>query len=605
MADPKRVDAGSGIGGITDLLNLIGGKQTTTKNSADTGQLKNILGQLQGQDYSQLLASIFQQAAGQMPGLQSRYANAVGARSGSNSAVQTALNSLLQQTALRGQQQIVQQQQANSQLQGDIAGKIAQLNSKQVSNSGTNFQRAAQGLAGLQILGKAMDSDLFKKGKDLFGGLFSSDTPATDVSSAAGDAPFSFGFDSLVEPSGSGNVFSSFAGTDVFGDAAANGGDWFDFGADFGSDASGDVLDAGGDASDWSSLFGFANGGLVGRDGEKEQKYADGGQVVSRAGGARRSAAPSFTPDKIIQAIAQQNRTVLNPLPQKATQKEVQTTQENSGVNAGDTETESGNGFTFGVGPLGAAKAAMDAAVAKSAQKSMLGMMSPVSIPGVTSSPLSFAINAIRAGLTQQDAMDAINKANDPIGALAVAQGWVSPEAATAMNSDSIAAAANAISAISNNSIDALDAAMGLTNAFGTGPVSTSSDTGFDSQGLGGNGAGLGGLGGIGFGFGTGTGGWGVGSSAGAAAGAGFGNGGYGSDGGSGGSDGGGGSGGGGDGGMKNGGRVPGKTDLSGSDTVKAKLTRGEYVISADVVEKLGVDFFDNLQAMMHDHMGK
>ena len=37
------------------------------------------------------------------------------------------------------------------------------------------------------------------------------------------------------------------------------------------------------------------------------------------------------------------------------------------------------------------------------------------------------------------------------------------------------------------------------------------------------------------------------------------------------------------------------------SDSINAKLSDGEYVISADVVEKLGQNFFDTIQKAFHE----
>jgi hypothetical protein len=57
--------------------------------------------------------------------LQAAYGNAVGARSGGNTAVQAALSELLKQTTLAGQQQIGQLQSQNQQTQAQAGGAIA------------------------------------------------------------------------------------------------------------------------------------------------------------------------------------------------------------------------------------------------------------------------------------------------------------------------------------------------------------------------------------------------------------------------------------------------------------------------------------------------
>jgi len=80
------------------LLQLLGGTKTTT-SPGDISALQSTLGQLQGTDYEAMLKAIFQQAGGQIPGIQQALGNAIGARSGGNSAVQAALQKLLAQTS--------------------------------------------------------------------------------------------------------------------------------------------------------------------------------------------------------------------------------------------------------------------------------------------------------------------------------------------------------------------------------------------------------------------------------------------------------------------------------------------------------------------------
>jgi hypothetical protein len=52
-------------------------------------------------------------------------------------------------------------------------------------------------------------------------------------------------------------------------------------------------------------------------------------------------------------------------------------------------------------------------------------------------------------------------------------------------------------------------------------------------------------------------------------------------------------------GGNADGGKISGP-GTGVSDSITAKLSKGEYVISADVVDRMGVDFFDNLQSSFH-----
>lgn len=130
MAEPTALptnQAGSLLANISALTQLLGGTKTTTStNAGDTAALQAALSGLQGADYNAMLQSIFQQAGGQIPGIQAAMSNAVGARSGGNSAVQAALQKLLQQTTLSAQDQIAKQQLANLQQQVQAGQAVAQ-----------------------------------------------------------------------------------------------------------------------------------------------------------------------------------------------------------------------------------------------------------------------------------------------------------------------------------------------------------------------------------------------------------------------------------------------------------------------------------------------
>lgn len=174
------------LAGIASILQTLGGTRTTT-SAGDTGALQSVLAQLQGQDYTALLQGIFQQAAGQIPGLQAAYGNAVGARSGGNSAVQAALQALLQQTTLAAQQQIATQQNQNLQTQTQAASGIANATRGTTQRQGTDLGGAAKSLAVLQLLSKLGQTDT---GKQVFGDLFSG-KPAANSQQAPAFAPAS------------------------------------------------------------------------------------------------------------------------------------------------------------------------------------------------------------------------------------------------------------------------------------------------------------------------------------------------------------------------------------------------------------------------------
>lgn len=150
---------------------LFGGKQETT-NPGNIAPLENVLAQLQRQDFNALLQSIFQQAAGQIPGLQAAYGNAIGARSGGNSAVQAALNELLKQTTLAGQQQVVQQQNQNLQTQQQAAANIAEATRGTKTETGGDLGSIATNLLLLQGLSALTGKDgLLSGAMDKLGGL--------------------------------------------------------------------------------------------------------------------------------------------------------------------------------------------------------------------------------------------------------------------------------------------------------------------------------------------------------------------------------------------------------------------------------------------------
>lgn len=114
-------------GGVqTDQQSTSGGTDVTTMNPGDDSFLRALFGELQGTDYEGLLQGIFSQAQGQIPGFQAAFGNAVGARSGNNSAVASMLQRLLQTTTTQAQAQMVDQQLRNANIRQSIGNSIAQ-----------------------------------------------------------------------------------------------------------------------------------------------------------------------------------------------------------------------------------------------------------------------------------------------------------------------------------------------------------------------------------------------------------------------------------------------------------------------------------------------
>lgn len=171
-APAQSTQAPNQLGQLQSLLTLLTGGQKTTQTTSpgDVTALQQLLGQLQGADYSSLLQGIFSQAGGQIPGLQVALGNAMGARSGNNSAVSGALQQLLKQTALEGQQQVTSQQLQNQQIQAQAGNSVAQATRGTSQTSGGKSQLGQ--LAG--VLGLAQGALKLTGSKDmteLFGKL--------------------------------------------------------------------------------------------------------------------------------------------------------------------------------------------------------------------------------------------------------------------------------------------------------------------------------------------------------------------------------------------------------------------------------------------------
>jgi len=110
----------------TLLTLLTGGGEQIITNPGDVRPLHQVIAQMQADDPAALLQSIFQRAGGAIPGLVQTHANAVGARTGNNSAVAAALEQLLKDTTIAAQNQLVQQQTQRRAIQQQAAANIAQ-----------------------------------------------------------------------------------------------------------------------------------------------------------------------------------------------------------------------------------------------------------------------------------------------------------------------------------------------------------------------------------------------------------------------------------------------------------------------------------------------
>jgi hypothetical protein len=188
----KPIQAGGGdqLAQLAQLLpQLFGTSNTQTSNAGNTQGLQQLMTQLQGANYQGTLESVFQQAAGQIPGFQRAFGNAVGARSGGNSTVEAALSALLQQTALAGQKQVADQQLLNQQVQASAGANMAQATAgtQKTTKTGGSINQIA-GLLGLVQAGMKLtgSKDLSEMaGKLGMGG----DKPASSGGTTSAQAP--------------------------------------------------------------------------------------------------------------------------------------------------------------------------------------------------------------------------------------------------------------------------------------------------------------------------------------------------------------------------------------------------------------------------------
>lgn len=637
MAGEKQVSPGAGLSGVADILKLLGGTQSTTNNTGDASGLYDVQNALKGQDFNAMLQSIFQQAAGQLPGLQSRLSNAVGARTGNNGPVQAALSKVLQSTTLAGQQQIAQQQSQNLATRGSVAANIANATNAQKTTSGLNYGGAAKAIGGLQLASQVGKSDLFKKGKDLFGGLLGNDSG----NSAATDTASSLlgGLDIGAAP----DITQNMEIPDLSGILDLGMPDLSGF-----ADIAGDVGDAASSASDIDYGLEFADGGLVRRsDGasfntkraladageadpdtqarydamkkanakqkaDKESKakndydkssnmvdqatgirFADGGPVSINSAGGRRSSAPSYTPDAILASIAGNGRGVLTPVKtpvqESVDRKDSSQSHDTSSPAAGPGALSFGLKALAGLltgNPLGLVAAALDSAASTKSQSPVNAFSLATSL--ATANPIGIITNLAKAAFDRDPASEGYNSIGNATG-IDNANGF-----------SGLSAALTGEGAFGLNAPDATaGVGVGIDAAL-DGPAASTDSGGAD---------GADGTDGFGEGFGDGgfdAGGDGFGGTGGynGSAGGGWGNGGYGFDGsgdggGSGDGSGDGGAGGGGGGFAANGGKMRGP-GTGTSDSIPIRVSDGEYIISADVVDALGANFFDHLQAQFH-----
>lgn len=629
------------------LLQLLGGTKTTT-SPGDTSALQSTLGQLQGTDYEAMLKAIFQQAGGQIPGIQQALGNAIGARSGGNSAVQAALQKLLAQTSTGAMDQVAKLQAQNFATQANVGANIANATKGTTQRTGTDVSKGlSEGAKLIALLQGAKSLGVDKWFKALTSATPETVTPATAtpaaVTSQTGaltSAPVDYSL------AGAGAV-SPFSISDQF-----TGGDYtlpdtslsssglqspggqqspydyqlgsFDYGLTTGADTSQGLdytpsyqVDDYVDPADWTADYSlFADGGLV----KKSEGYADGGTV--RAGGSRRSANPTVdirSPDTMLATAAAdelrgaQGQALSSPVA-TAAGSDIANMFSSAGQlsgYSGDGGGDNSPGMNEGNNPSGISGRDVAGALGK------VGAANAIS--GLTGGP---TLGAAAGGLGLLGGLSAAQTPGQALGAAAKgALGIASPALSslagfatnpTQVNALNIATAFNPTLALANAALGLAGTSLG-TQALGT-PQSVDPVTGDVTEATMGMLGGLFGGGGVVGGnpaMSSPVSGWGdvTTTDLGLLGDSGFGSGGDGGGGGFGSSDAAGSANAGDASGV--GGDSPGSSyaanggPITGpgtgtSDDIGIKVSDGEFVISADVVDTLGEDFFNQLQAAFH-----
>lgn len=545
------------------LSQLLGSKTTTSSSTssdpAAADALKQLLTQMQQsstpEGMAAMMAQLFQTGAQQVPALTQQYANAAGARTTGNSSLQLALGDLNSELAKQAAQLAMTQQQNTANVANQLAGATR-----------TQTQTQKQGVGGNPLLLTGAGMLLNQANKrgwiDKAGDMLFGAPGATDVSSSLTMPEYG----TSLLPQMTSDAFS-------IGQPMAENTSYLDFGgiSDAVSDFGSGLLDYG------SDLFSGGDSSLL-DDEAFDMFFADGGMPARG-----RTDMGARTPATLQGALQVSDAQAIAAMIQQAQQQaQQQMPGGNSTTNLGTQregkdgqDSQAGPGFNDNYSPdaLGYAQSALKA----NSFANMLGM----GIPGL--GPVAGLVNA-------QSPTEAVNNM------IATAVGMVNPIAGIA--------AKYALAQFSGS--DGYGEGYGDRGPGGSsgeagavaggasprGPGDYSGGGGRDRNGPdGGYGTGArdsAGMGNMGGGFGDHSGG------------------GYGD----GGSDSGGDSGDGGDSdggrGFKNGGVPGGRISGPGtgtSDSIKmplANVSNGEYIVSADVVNAVGPQFFDMLQAAFH-----
>ena len=635
------------------LLGLLGGTKTTT-NPGNINPLMQTLAGLQGQDYDAMLKAIFNKAGAQIPGLQAAYTNAIGARSGGNSAVQAALQKLLADTSTGAMDQVAKLQSQNFATQANVGQSVANATKGTTSKTGTDvsggLSKTAQIVALLQATKALGINDLVQKtlgttaAQGTTGATGQVTTPTAPAVQSAAGALTSAPVDYSLSGAGAASPFSiggQFAGADyTLPDTGlssvglqAPGGQQspydyqlgsFDYnlaptvdtsqGLDYTPNYQVEDYVA---PAEWQADYSlFADGGLV--QVKKSEGYADGGTV--RAGGSRRSANPTVdirSPDTMLATAAAdelrgaQGQALSSPVA-TAAGSDISNMFSSAGqLSGGDGGGDNSPGMNEGNNPSGISGRDVAGALGKVGAANAVSGLTGGQTLGNVAGGLGL-VGGLSAAQTPGQALGAAAR-----GTLGIASPALSSLAGfatnpTQVNALNIATAFNPALALANAALGLAGTSLG-TQALGT-PQAVDPVTGDVTEATMGMLGGLFGGGGVVGGnpaMSSPVSGWGdvTTTDLGLLGDSGFGSGGDGGGGGFGSSDAAGSANAGDASGV--GGDSPGSSyaanggPITGpgtgtSDDIGIKVSDGEFIISADVVDTLGEDFFNQLQAAFH-----
>lgn len=509
------------------IFDSLFGKATTTKesNTAVTGPLQQAFAQastpMDQQLYDNLIASIFQKAAVQVPTLTAALANATGSRTTGNSPLALALNEQNNQAARDSAAAILAHQLEQQKIAASAAANLAN-----VTRSSTQKQQTQSAVNPLltTLIGfglNKLDKSGFFKGTQSASPIATPTAYTPTISSFGGSPQTSFNapavlptpsfgsgdtsLDSLLSSVGApvgGEFLGQYLpdtsslyslGSDgllagAVGDSLYTGGaneflgsgaDIFSTPADF-NPFTGGLTGGGTDLlpEDW--LMFFANGGNTRPQrnrnylGTSPTLYGQSAINLSQTAGGSGSMGSTVLQDLILKA-AQENAMIKKT---EDAARESPGTQDTGGRETVGSALNDMTGNPLG-GKVGQALAmAALGLIAPQAVGSITGslpaaQLTPMAIKGTTglsTSPIALLAAVVQATKAQNDATTAIQNAEDPLGAFLTAVEAIQPGKVgnvSSVGSDNLAAGANAVSSITG--IDPLDALMNATNAFGTG----------------------------------------------------------------------------------------------------------------------------------------